>query len=254
MFPIRDEIPSRRAPVVTWALIAANVVVFAYQFLLPEASLQQFVYRFGLVPARITDPDWAFQVGFPSRGYGSFLSSMFLHGGLMHLVSNLWTLWIFGDNVEDRLGRARFLGFYVVCGLAAGWVHWLTNTTSTIPTIGASGAIAGVMGGYLLLYPHARVLTLIPVFFYPLFVHVPALVYLGVWIVTQLFSGTMSLGQGGEAGGIAWWAHIGGFGAGLLLVRLLARREPTQLPGRAHHAVLDRLPASARYRHDSRFY
>jgi membrane associated rhomboid family serine protease len=254
MFPIRDEIPSRRAPVVTWALIAVNVAVFAYQFLLPEASLASFVYRFGLVPARITDPEWALAVGFPSPGYGSFLSSMFLHGGLLHLSSNMWTLWIFGDNVEDRMGRAKFLLFYIACGFAAGWIHWLFNASSTIPTVGASGAIAGVMGGYLLLYPHARVLTLIPVFFYPLFVRVPAIVYLGVWIVSQLYSGAMSLGQGDDAGGIAWWAHVGGFGAGVLLVKLLARREPHQLPAAAHHAVLDRLPASARFRHDRRFY
>jgi membrane associated rhomboid family serine protease len=254
MIPIRDEIPSRSAPLVTWALIATNVVVFLYQWMLPEPALQQFVYRFGLVPARISDPEWAYQVGFPSRGWSSFLSSMFLHGGFVHLASNMWSLWIFGDNIEDRMGRARFLFFYLSCGLAAGWVHWLTNSSSQIPTVGASGAIAGVMGGYLLLFPHSRVLTLVPVFFYPLFLHVPAIVYLGIWIVTQLFSGTMSLGQGSEAGGIAWWAHIGGFAAGLLLVKMLARREPEQLPGPAHHAVMNRMPPRARYRGDRLYY
>ena len=248
MFPIRDEIPSRRAPVVTVAILAANVAVFLYQWTLPEVSLQSFVYRFGLVPLRISDAEWAMAVGFPSRGFFSFLTSMFLHGGLMHLVSNMWSLWIFGDNIEDRMGRGRFLLFYVTCGLAAGWVHWLTNPASQVPTVGASGAIAGVMGGYLLLFPHSRVLTLVPLFIYPLFIHVPAFLYLGVWIVTQIFSGTMSFGRGAEAGGIAFWAHVGGFGAGLLLVKLLARNEPRQLPGPARHPVLNRLPPPGRWR------
>ena len=252
MFPIRDEIPSRHAPVVTWALIAANVAVFLYQWTLPEPALQSFIYRFGLIPARITDPAWAFEVGFPSRGWGSFVSSMFLHGGLMHLISNMWSLWIFGDNIEDRMGRARFLGFYLACGLVAGWAHWFTNAGSTIPTVGASGAIAGVMGGYIFLFPHSRVLTLVPIIIYPLFVHIPAIIYLGIWFVTQIFSGAAAIGQE-EGGGIAWWAHIGGFIAGLVLVKLLARREPEQLPGPAHHYVMDRLPSRARYRGDSRF-
>ena len=247
MFPIRDEIPSRRAPVVTVAIIAANVAVFLYQWTLPEEALLSFVYRFGLVPARISDPAWATSVGFPSAGYGSVFTSMFLHGGVLHLVSNMWSLWIFGDNIEDRMGRARFAFFYVACGLAAGGVHWLTNPASTVPTVGASGAIAGIMGGYLLLYPHSRVLTLIPILIYPLFVHIPAFIYLGIWIVTQIFSGTMSLGRGAETGGIAFWAHIGGFFAGMLLVKLLSRNDPEQLPGPAHHPVLDRLPQPGRW-------
>jgi membrane associated rhomboid family serine protease len=248
MLPIRDEIPSRHAPVVTVSIVVANVLVFVYQWTLPENALAAFVYQFGLVPARISDPAWALSVGFPSAGYGSFFTSMFLHGGLLHLASNMWSLWIFGDNIEDRMGRARFLVFYLTCGLAAGWVHWLTNPGSTIPTVGASGAIAGVMGGYLLLFPHSRVLTLVPLFVYPLFIHIPAFIFLGVWIVTQIFSGTMSLGRGAETGGIAFWAHVGGFGAGLVLVKLMARNDPEQLPGPAHHSVLDRVPPPGRWR------
>jgi membrane associated rhomboid family serine protease len=242
MFPIRDEIPSRRAPVVTLAILAANVAVFLYQWTLPEGALLSFVYRFGLVPARISDPAWAISVGFPSAGYGSFLTSTFLHGGLLHLVSNMWSLWIFGDNIEDRMGRSRFVAFYLLCGLVAGWVHWLIHPGSTVPTVGASGAIAGVMGGYLVLFPHSRVLTLIPIVIYPLFVYIPAFVYLGIWIVTQLFSGATSLGDGPETGGIAFWAHVGGFFAGVALVKLLARNDPRQLPGPAHHPVLERVP------------
>lgn len=232
----------------TWSLIAANVVVFLYQLALPDAALQAFVEQFGLVPARLSDPGWALRAGLPPGGYLGFVSSMFLHGGFLHLIANMWSMWIFGDNVEDRMGRGRFLAFYVACGVAAGWVHWLTNAGSTVPTVGASGAIAGVMGGYFLLFPHSRVLTLVPVFFYPLFLRIPAIVYLGIWIGMQVLSGTMALGRGAETGGIAWWAHIGGFVAGLLLVRLLARREPEQLPGFARHYVMPANPPFRRLR------
>ena len=139
------------------------------------------------------------------------VTSMFLHGGWLHVFSNMWTLWIFGDNVEDRLGHGRYLGFYLLSGLAAAAIHTLTNTDSTLPTIGASGAIAGVMGAYFVLFPGARVVTLIPIFFWPLFVELPAILYLGFWFLTQFYSGTLSLAAGRDAGGIAWWAHVGGF-------------------------------------------
>lgn len=248
MFPIRDEIPSRTAPVVTWALIAVNLLLFLYQQMLPEPALYSFIYHFGLVPARITDPVWAVSVGLPPGGYLGFFTSMFLHGGWLHLFSNMWTLWIFGDNVEDRMGRGRFLFFYVLCGLLAAWVHWFVNTLSVVPTIGASGAIAGVLGAYILLYPHARVLTLVPIIVYPLFIHIPAIVYLGIWFVSQVLSGTMTIGRGELAGGVAWWAHVGGFIAGVLLVKLLSPREPDQLPGAAQHYVWDRLPPERSWR------
>ncbi|MGE0641381.1 MAG: rhomboid family intramembrane serine protease [Thermoanaerobaculia bacterium] len=242
MFPIRDEIPSRRRPVVTWSLIALNVALFLYQLTLPESALASLFYRFGLVPARISDPAWALAAGLPPGGYLGFLSGMFLHGGFLHLLFNMWTLWIFGDNVEDRMGRGRYLFFYLTCGVAASVVQWLTNPASTIPTIGASGAIAGVMGGYFLLFPHSRVLTLVPIFFYPLFLRIPAIVYLGLWFVLQLLSGTTSLGRGPDTGGVAFWAHVGGFAAGFLLVRPLSRREPEQLPGFARHFVMPHNP------------
>jgi membrane associated rhomboid family serine protease len=238
MFPLRDEIPSRRAPLVTWTLIAANVAIFLWQLTLPAAGVEQLFYLFGIVPARFTDPAWAAQLGFPGTGILPFVTSMFLHGGLLHLLSNMWTLWIFGDNVEDRMGRFRFVVFYLVCGLAAGWVHWFSNPTSTMPTVGASGAIAGVLAAYLRWYPSAKVLTLVPIVFYPLFVDIPAVVFLGIWFVSQLFSGAVSLGAADGVGGIAWWAHVGGFVAGLLLCNLLARRPPEQLPGPRRHIVL----------------
>lgn len=209
----------------TWTLIGLNAVVFLYQLALPEAGLQRLFYLFGVVPARLTDPAWAASVGLPPGGYLPFVTSMFLHGGFLHIVANMWTLWIFGDNVEDRMGPARFLLFYLVTGILAGLVHWLTNPGSVVPTVGASGAISGVLGAYFILYPHSRVITLIPIFFWPIFVELPAVVYLGFWFLLQLFSGTSALAAPANAGGVAWWAHIGGFVGGLLLFRLFLRRQ-----------------------------
>ena len=140
MLPLRDEIPSRRAPVVTWTIVAVTVGVFLWQWTLPEPGLRRVLYLFGVVPARYTDPAWAAELGFPPAGPLPFVTSLFLHGGLLHVLSNMWSLWIFGDNVEDRMGRIRFLVFYLGCGLAAGFVHWFSDPASTIPTVGASGA------------------------------------------------------------------------------------------------------------------
>jgi membrane associated rhomboid family serine protease len=249
MFPLRDGIPSRRFPAVTVGLIALNVLVFLYQWTLPDDGLRTLFHLFGMVPARLSDPAWASSVGYPGGGWFSFLTSIFLHGGFLHLAFNMWTLWIFGDNVEDRLGRGRFAAFYLASGLVAGGVQWATDPASTVPTIGASGAIAGVLGAYLLLYPHARILTLIPIVFYPLFVHIPALVYLGIWFLLQLTSGISAFGQkAAEAGGIAWWAHVGGFLAGIVLLKTLLPPEPEQLPGPARHFIYPMPPAQGRWR------
>ena len=249
MFPLRDGIPSRRLPIVTLGLIAANVAVFLYQLTLAEDGLKTLFYLFGVVPARLSDPAWAADVGYASPGWFSFLSSTFLHGGFLHLAFNMWTLWIFGDNVEDRLGRVRFAVFYLASGVAAGAVQWGTDPASTVPTIGASGAIAGVLGAYLLLYPHARILTLIPIVFYPLFVHIPAMAYLGIWFLLQLGSGIQAFGQAaGEAGGIAWWAHVGGFLAGLVLLKVLLPPEAEQLPGPARHFLYPVPPTRGHWR------
>ena len=231
MFPLRDTIPSRRAPLVTWGLIALNCLVFAYQMTVPEGSIPRLFHLWGMVPARFSSPGWAAEAGYPPSLALPFMTSMFLHGGFFHLLSNMWTLWIFGDNVEDRMGRPRYLAFYLLCGLAAGLVHWLTNLDSTVPTIGASGAIAGVLGAYLVLYPRARVVTLVPLFFWPLFFEIPALVYLGFWFVSQLLSGASAMASGAAgAGGIAWWAHVGGFLAGLAVHRLFLERRPPRPP------------------------
>lgn len=227
MFPLRDTIPASRAPLMTYGLIVVNVVVFLYQVILPSQQGQELAYLFGIVPARYTDPAWATAVGLSGSPL-PFLTTQFLHGGLLHLLGNMWMLWVFGDNVEDRMGRFRFLVFYLSVGLVAGGTHLLTNFGSRVPAIGASGAIAGVLGAYVFLFPRSRVLTLIPIFFYPLFLELPAMFFIGVWFLAQLFSGTLALFDAGTAGaaGIAWWAHIGGFVAGAALYRIFARRVP----------------------------
>jgi membrane associated rhomboid family serine protease len=223
MFPIRDNIPRQNPPIATWLLILANSMVFILLLALPEPALEQVFYLFGIVPARYTHPDWAASVGFPIDDFWPFLTCMFLHGGWLHIIGNMWALWIFGDNVEDRMGTARFTIFYLLCGLAAGVVHWFTNTDSTIPTVGASGAIAGVMGAYFLLFPRSRIIVLVPVLFIPLFFELPAVLYLGFWAITQVYSGSLSIGS--EVGGVAWWAHAGGFVAGIVLHYFFIRSD-----------------------------
>ncbi len=235
MIPLRDDIPARRAPIVTWTLIAVNVLVFLYQVSLPEDRLGLLIVLRGLVPRRYSDPAWAAEVGFPEDGYLSFITSMFLHGSWLHLIGNMWSLWIFGDNVEDRMGRIRFLLFYLLCGLAAGLLHYFTNVGSEIPTVGASGAIAGVLGAYFFLFPRARVLTLVPILFIPLFFELPAITFLLIWFALQLIQAYAGLGADGADGGVAWWAHVGGFGAGILLHWLFLDRRPVQrLSGRGY--------------------
>jgi len=211
MIPLRDVIPSRTPPVVTVGLIVANSLVFLYQVSLPEAQLQVLVKEFGLVPAEFA--------------LSSLVTSIFLHGGWLHVVGNMWYLWIFGDNVEDRMGHGRFLVFYLICGIAAGLGHLVVGLDSPVPTIGASGAIAGVMGAYFVLYPQSRILTLVPIIFFIQIIEIPALFFLAFWFILQLFSGVGSLALSSHVGGVAFWAHIAGFAAGLVLVWPFRRRE-----------------------------
>ncbi|HDI59216.1 MAG TPA: rhomboid family intramembrane serine protease [Desulfobacteraceae bacterium] len=225
MIPIRDTQTAGSVAVVTRALIAVNVVVFLVQLTQGEAILR-FNYFYGLVPARYTVERIAAHFSFGQQVF-ALLSFMFLHGGFLHLLGNMWSLYIFGDNVEDHLGPFRFLAFYLLCGLVSGLTHMLSNPMSNIPTVGASGAIAGVMGGYFLLFPSARVLTLVPIVFIPLFFEIPAFVFIGVWFLLQVLNAT-----GGGQSAIAWWAHIGGFVAGMLLVRLSDRLPASGLSRR----------------------
>jgi len=223
MLPIRDTIRSRSIPVVNWLLIVANLLVFLYEVSLSPYRLETFINTWGLSPASVNPLNpltW-----FP------YISHMFLHGGWYHFLSNMWILFIFGDNVEDRLGSLRYLIFYLLGGIAAGLAQALLSTDPQVVSIGASGAIAAVMGAYFMFFPHARIITLIPLWIIPWFVQIPALVFLGLWFVSQLFSGVLSLStaSGASLGGIAWWAHIGGFLFGLVLARVFAigRPDPT---------------------------
>jgi membrane associated rhomboid family serine protease len=211
----------------TRALIWANVIVFGIEFLLPERTLQNAFYLFGVVPFRFTHPGIAEAYGFPENQYWSLLTSMFLHGGFFHLLSNMWTLWIFGDNVEDKMGPFRFLLFYVVCGVAAMLLHTLTNWGSTVPTIGASGAIAGVLGAYFVLFPKSVVLTFVPIFFFIPILPIPAVIFLFFWFFSQFFNGALAMVSSDGGGGIAWWAHIGGFLAGMFFYKyFLSKKRP----------------------------
>ncbi|MCF8044721.1 MAG: rhomboid family intramembrane serine protease [Desulfarculaceae bacterium] len=213
MIPVRDNQESYNAPVVTYTLIGMNAVVFLYQLSIGLHN-EGMIYRYGLVPGKYTVEEISVYFSFANKILSLF-SYMFLHGGFFHFAGNMLSLYIFGDNVEDHFGSARFLGFYILCGLISGAFHFMVNPVSRMPTIGASGAIAGVMGAYFLLYPRAKILTVIPIIFIPWFVEIPAFVFLGLWFLLQFLN---AAGQG--AGAIAWWAHIGGFIAGVAFVKL----------------------------------
>ncbi len=218
MLPLKDTIRSRSFPLVNWLLITLNVLVFMWEFSLGRQA-EEWVALLGVVPARFLN----YFDGFEAL---TLFTSMFLHGGWAHLLSNMLALYIFGDNVEDRLGSGRYLLFYLASGVVASGVHIFLNPNSSIPTIGASGAISGILAAYFLFFPHSRVITLVPLFFLPWFVEVPAVIYLGLWFITQFFSGVLTVVGGAQAlGGVAWWAHVGGFVAGLVLGPLLARRR-----------------------------
>jgi membrane associated rhomboid family serine protease len=214
MIPLRDTIRSKSYPVVNTTIIIINIAVFFVELSRGD-QLRQFIFTYGLVPARYTVPSMAAYFTSGQQVF-SLLSFMFVHGGFLHLLGNMWSLYIFGDNVEDRLGSFRYLLFYLLCGFVSGIAHLLVNWHSQVPTIGASGAIAGVMGAYMISFPKSRILTLIPMFiFFPL-LEVPAVFFLGVWFIFQFLNAASTAGQGG----IAWWAHIGGFIFGIIFLRL----------------------------------
>ena len=216
MIPIRDQIPTRRVPFVNYILIAANILVFVLQWL-AGANQETLVYQFALIPS-------AFNDGIGFSDFSTIFTSMFMHAGLAHLGGNMLYLWIFGDNVEDSMGHSRFLLFYLLGGLIASLAHIFTNPASQIPTVGASGAIAAVLGAYLVLYPNSKVLTIIPLGFFLRMTMVPAAIVLGLWFVLQLFSGVLSMG-GPDVGGVAFWAHIGGFVAGVILAKIFSKKR-----------------------------
>lgn len=233
MFPLRDSIPSLRRPLVNVALIACCAVVFLFELSL-GARLEMFLRSWAFTPVRLFQPS-AFDVGL---GYnlGTMLFSMFLHGGWLHLIGNMWFLWVFGDNVEDALGHIPYLVFYVACGAAASLGQALIAPHSTIPMVGASGAIAGVLGAYLVWFPWSRVKTLIFLGVFVTVTEFPAPIFLVLWFVVQFFSGTLSLATAGAAaGGVAWFAHVGGFAAGVVIAARLRRSRRVRIAARPYH-------------------
>lgn len=220
MFPIQSVVPTRYPPLVNWGLIAANTIVFLHEAGLGDYELNRFLARYGLIPARLTgNPDVTIQDALP------LFTNMFLHGGWLHLIFNMWTLWLFGAAIEDRLGHARYLMFYLACGLIASTTHLLFNFDSVVPALGASGAIAGVLGCYMRLFPLSRLVVMVPILFLPLFFEVPAFVFAGLWFVLQLIQGAGQLLAPSTGEGIAFWAHVGGFVAGFVLAPGI-RRPP----------------------------
>lgn len=243
MFPYRDENETQRRAIVTGTIIGLNVLSWvALQGAGATVALARSVCELGLIPGELTGTlpvGTGFPMGpglvcgtDPGRQVSHLLTSMFLHGSWMHLLGNMWFLWIFGNNIEDSMGRLRFVVFYLLCGLAAAIGQVVTDPGSVIPMVGASGAISGVMGGYLLLYPNVRVFALVPLGFFVTSVALPAWVMLGYWFLIQFVSGLVAFGGG--MGGVAFWAHVGGFVAGLVLVKLFARPEYIDAH-RAHH-------------------
>jgi len=235
MIPIRDTIPSKNYPVVNHTIIGINVVLYLFE-MSQGADLNRFIYIYGLVPARYSVPQIASYFS-TFQQFFSLLSFMFLHGGFFHLLGNMWFLYIFGDNIEDRLGPFRYIAFYLLCGITSGLSHLVLNLHSNMPTIGASGAVAGVMGAYLILHPHAKILTLIPIIIIPWFIEIPAFFFLGLWFVLQFLNAT---GTHGGAGGIAWWAHIGGFVFGIVFLKILLALPETGVTDRIRRVTAKR--------------
>lgn len=216
MIPLYDTLHPRRFPLVNWLLIGLNALVFLYELTLSPAALDHFTKTWGLVPAQL--------MAHPLTLWITIFTAMFLHGGWFHILSNMWVLFIFGDNVEDRMGPGRYLFFYLLGGVAAALMEAFILPASSVPMIGASGAIAGVLGAYLILYPRARIASLVPILFIFTIIDIPATIFLLFWFVSQLFSGWLAL-QGAAGSGVAWWAHVGGFVFGMAAVSFFAQRR-----------------------------
>ncbi|HEX9090454.1 MAG TPA: rhomboid family intramembrane serine protease [Anaerolineales bacterium] len=245
MIPIKDTIHSKSFPVVTWLLVIVNVLVFVLiELPLGQSRLNQLIATYGITPSQCAAPILkGFSIAsIPGVGvlFGGcaipLITSMFLHGGWLHIIGNMWVLLIFGDNVEDRMGSIPYFIFYMICGVVSGLTQAFIAPTSQVPAIGASGAIAGVLAAYLVFYPRARVVTLIPIIIIPWFVNIPALIFILIWFLLQFFSGLSALG-GAASGGVAYWAHVGGFICGLLLVWFFggrSRNRPQAYPDEYH--------------------
>jgi membrane associated rhomboid family serine protease len=220
MIPLYDTVRSRKFPVINWMLVGLNALAFFYEIGLEPAELQAFIVANGLIPSQL--------IANPEREWITIFSAMFLHGGWFHIINNMWVLLIFGDNVEAGMGSFRYPIFYLLSGVAAGLLQTYVLPSSTVPMIGASGAVAGVLGAYLVLFPRSRIASLVPILFIFTIVEIPAMLFLIFWFVSQLYSGLFAI-QGGGGSGIAWWAHIGGFAFGVFMVFFFRRRTPYRI-------------------------
>ncbi len=225
MIPIRDSAPCYTKPYVSWALIFICSSLFVLLEMSPERLHRYVIYIYGMVPARYTNPEWAVAMGYPADYYLSFLTNLFLHGGWIHLIINMWFIWIFADNVEDRMGHGRFIVFYLLCGLIATFVQWQYTPEVVNPVVGASGAIAGVLAAYFFLYPYARIVLWVPILLLPIFIEIPAIAFIGVWVIFQMQNASTAALFYGGATDVALWAHLGGFMAGIVLFRLFLRKD-----------------------------
>ncbi|MBN2214991.1 MAG: rhomboid family intramembrane serine protease [Bacteroidales bacterium] len=226
MIPLRDTIPAKTFPLVNWLIIVVNLAVFLAELRMSESQLEDFFYQFGLVPSKVMTALFADPSSVRLGVLSTFATNIFIHGNFLHFIGNMWFLFIFGDNVEDKMGKLNYLLFYLLAGLLAGMTHFALYIHSTVPAIGASGAISGIMAAYMFLFPRSRIITLIPVFYIlPLFISIRAFIFIGIWFLIQLINGASHLLFHGAATGIAFWAHIGGFVAGGLLFRLFVRKK-----------------------------
>jgi len=224
MIPLRDTTRSSSFPVVNTILIILNVTLFLYEIYLGK-GLDRFIFHHGLIPELLFSST---NLGIVER-FSPFFTSLFIHGGVLHLLGNMLFLYIFGDNVEGRMGHFKYLVFYIICGFSAAAFQTMINIHSTIPMIGASGAISGVLGAYLIFFPRSRILTLLPIFFFIQLIHIPAAVFILIWFIIQFLSGVSTLSAKPGIGGIAFWAHIGGFVAGLILARFFQKKESIRI-------------------------
>ncbi|MEE9412220.1 MAG: rhomboid family intramembrane serine protease [Methylococcales bacterium] len=219
MIPFRDTLEVRNTPYITWSLMAINIAIFGYLQTLPDGYLFALFQQYGVVPVRYNNPMWAIITKTSATNYWPFVFSLFMHSSWMHLIMNMWMLWIFGDDIEDDMGKLRFIIFYLLCGIGANIVVVLVAATSPLPVIGASGALAGILGAYIFIFPYAKIVVWIPIFFLPIFIEIPAIAFLGVWVIFQLNDLTTTLASD-EATSLAWVGHLSGFFIGAVLYRI----------------------------------
>lgn len=216
MIPIRDNIACKTIPYTSWAIMTVCIGIFMVLQFLPEENQRQIIYLYGMVPTRYSSPQLMFSTALPANHYLPFLTNLFLHVSWLHIIINMWFMWIFAKNIEDRMGHGRFLVFYLFCGLSATYLQWLSDPSISIPLIGASGAVAGILGAYFFIYPYARVVIWLPLLFLPIFFELPAIAFLGFWVIIQFQKASSAVLFDEVSTNVAWWAHIGGFITGAL--------------------------------------